>query len=323
MHSQHGFLPSIRFHVDNPHIDDDLLIPEEEIMAHRSANGGFVLLDYIFERKFKNPLRDKDPDFYRRIQHMKLEEFVGAMLDLREKVHPFVLFKREYEEAAQSIRQHQSIYWKEILSALSFAINYPAKHMSAEDMLRHQKVLMPLISVVIASLPQSSSDELIALYDAGRLDIVAVGSESSVEANPDGGCIYQYEDADGKRVRRSYATYIDGVGQPHLSLDAFPFSSLVRRGSITAATLKFKSSETAKSLQEKMGESIIKKGQDYFLKVPGVAISDEFAVIGQDGKVNDRIYYDRRSVYCRVQPRLFGVRFLRAGVQACHRQSLD
>lgn len=36
-------------------------------------------------------------------------------------------------------------------------MNYPAKHFSAEDMLRLQKTLMLLIAVVIAFVPQSSA----------------------------------------------------------------------------------------------------------------------------------------------------------------------
>ncbi|WP_192501012.1 hypothetical protein [Flavobacterium sp. PL002] len=56
-------------------------------------------------------------------------------------------------EAEKSIKRQQSIYWKEMLATLSFAMNHPAKYFSAEDMQRLQTVLMPLIYIVIAFVP--------------------------------------------------------------------------------------------------------------------------------------------------------------------------
>jgi hypothetical protein len=106
--------------------------------------------------------------------------------------------KVEYEEAARSIEKRQSVYWKEMLGVLSFAMNYPAKHFSAEDMQRLQKTLLPLISIVIAYIPQSSCEEIFALHDAGVLEIVSVGDDSNVEPAEKGGAIYHYADDTGK-----------------------------------------------------------------------------------------------------------------------------
>ncbi len=68
-----------------------------------------------------------------------------------------------------------------MLAALSIALNYPAKHMSAEDMLRLKKHLLPLVSTVIAFIPQSSAQELLALHKAGKLDLVADGEGGVLE----------------------------------------------------------------------------------------------------------------------------------------------
>ncbi len=59
---------------------------------------------------------------------MSMEAFVGEMMAIREQADPFSLLKAEYEEARLSIKRKQSVYWKELLGALSFAMNYPAKH---------------------------------------------------------------------------------------------------------------------------------------------------------------------------------------------------
>ena len=66
-------------------------------------------------------------------------------------------------------------------------MNYPAKYFSAEDMLRLKEVLMPLISLVIAFVPQVSAEELLALNAAGVLELIAVSSDSVVIPSDKGG----------------------------------------------------------------------------------------------------------------------------------------
>ena len=174
MHSRSGLLPAVRFHLEDSHLNNDSLLTEDEIAAHIAQNNGFLSLDYVFEKDFKNTFIGKDRDFYDKIRDLSIEEFVDEMMELRERLDPFQLFKAEYIEAEKSLKRHQSIYWKEMLAVLSFAMNYPAKYLSAEDMQRLQKVLMPLISIVIAFVPQRSCIELLALNDAGVLDLVAL-----------------------------------------------------------------------------------------------------------------------------------------------------
>jgi uncharacterized NAD(P)/FAD-binding protein YdhS len=291
MHSRHGLLPGIRFHLDDPHLSKKSLLSKEEIGAHMKQNDGFLSLDFIFQKDFKDSFRAKDPSFYDRIKDMSLEEFVDAMMSMRERVDPFIFFKAEYAEAAQSIRRHESVYWKEMLAVLSFAMNYPAKHFSAEDMRRLQHVLMPLIAIVIAFVPQRSCEEMIALHDSGLLELVSVGAESRVEPHEEGGIVYHYIDDSGASHDTPYKTYINCTGQPHLNLRDFPFKTLVKHGTVSAARLKFRSLEEAKALLN-AGEREVEEGSDntFYLKVPGIAITDTFRVAGLNGISNPRLY---------------------------------
>ncbi len=162
MHSINGLLPAIRFHLEDSQLSKDAVLSENDVQNLMAANDGFVPLDYLFEKVFKEPIRQQRPEFYQTIKDMRIEDFVQHMMALRERLDSFQLFKAEYAEAEKSIRRRQSVYWKEELAVLSFALNYPAKRFSAEDMLRLKKVLMPLISIVIAFVPQSSCKELLA-----------------------------------------------------------------------------------------------------------------------------------------------------------------
>ncbi len=227
MHSRNGLLPAVRFHLEDSHLDNDSLLSDKQLAEHMSINNGFLSLDFIFENDFKEIIKGKHDEFYQQIKDFSLEEFVSYIMNFREKIDPFHLLRAEYIEAEKSIKRKQSIFWKEMLGVLSFALNYPAKYLSAEDMLRLREVLSPLISVVIAYVPQSSCEELLALHDIGILSMVAVGSDAEVQPFDDGGIKYNYTDDDGKKVEKNYQTFIDCIGQPHLSAAQFPFQSLV------------------------------------------------------------------------------------------------
>lgn len=290
LHSRSGLLPAVRFHLSNTRLCGGSLLTKAEILKHREENGGFVSLDYIFEHNFKAQLLQTDPAFYHEVKTDTLEEFVKKMMNFRGNLDAFTLLKAEYTEANKSIKRHQSVYWKELLAMLSVALNYPAKYFSAEDMLRLQKTLMPLISIVIAFVPQTSCKELIALHGAGLLSIVSVGENSSVIPNTNGGANYKYVNCKGGFEEKYFETFIDCVGQPHLNIEDFPFKSLVNDKTIVAAQLMFKNNTLAKKMQsENANIKEDQKGQ-YNLKISGIAINDNFQVTDSYGKYSERIY---------------------------------
>ena len=315
MHSRSGLLPAIRFHLADSHLGKDETLSKAEIQKSIAENGGFLPLDFVFERNFKEMFIGEDPAFYEQIKNMNLEEFVSAMMGYREKMEPFDLFKKEYDEAEKSIEKRKSIYWKEALAVLSFAMNYPAKYLSAEDMERLQKVLMPLISIVIAFVPQSSCRELLALHNAGVLSIVAVGDDAKVKPLKTGGADYHYQ-IDGEEVNVHFDTFVDCIGQPHLSFDDFPFKSLINNGTVSPARLQFKSPERGEA--EMQQNDMVTKGEDniYFLTVPGITINDHFQVVDKDGEVNKRIYIMAVPYIGGYNPDYSGIDFCEAASEA-------
>jgi hypothetical protein len=291
LHSRNGLLPAIRFHLEEPQLSRDSLLTKKEIDENRAKNGGFLSLDFLFDENFKKSFRQKDPKFYRKISSMNIERFVEAAMAAREGKEPFQLFREEYAEAEKSIREKESIYWKEMLAELSYTMNYPAKYLSAEDMLRLKKVLMPLIAVVIAFVPQSSCAELLALNDAGRLTLVAVDADSKVVPKKEGGVVYKFKDEQNKAHAFSYKTFVNSVGQPHLNYRDLPFRNLLTKKTVSQAMLRFKSAEEArKQLKEGNDEVVQNANGDYFLKVTGVTINDYFQVVNEYGIENERIF---------------------------------
>ncbi|MBB5620860.1 putative NAD(P)/FAD-binding protein YdhS [Pedobacter cryoconitis] len=290
LHTRNGMLPAVRFHLEDSHLANDSLLTAEEIAEHIASNNGFLSLDYIFEKDFKLPIKEKEPEFYEKIKDMSLEEFVTAMMDLRERLNPFQLLKAEYAEAEKSILRKKSVYWKEMLGVLSFALNYPAKYLSAEDMMRLHKSLTPLISIVIAYIPQSSSEEILAMYEAGVLELIPVGDDSEIEAMDEGGATYHYTDEAGEEHSVYFNTYIDCVGQPHLAFEDFPFKSLLSGKTVSPAKLRFRSSQEGQKALADGKEVMQDQNDDYYLKVSGITINDNFQIVDAYGALNERIY---------------------------------
>ncbi|MBW1656104.1 FAD/NAD(P)-binding protein [Flavobacterium quisquiliarum] len=316
MHSRSGMLPAVRFHLEDSHLSNDSLLTKEEIEQHRKGNNGFLSLDFIFEKDFKDIFRAKDPEFYQRIKDFSIEDFVADMMELRERLDPFQLLKAEYVQAEKSIKRQESIYWKEMLAVLSFAMNHPAKYFSAEDMLRLQKVLMPLISIVIAFVPQKSCEELLALHQAGILDLVSVGDDSTVEPQNGGGVFYNFKDSGSNDRSVFYKTFIDCVGQPHLSYEDFPFNTLLEQKAISPARLKFKSSEAGHAAFTADPDKVDQDEYgDFFLKVSGIAINDNFQIIDQYGAYN-------KNVYIMAVPYIGGLNPDYSGLDFCEAASL-
>ncbi len=290
MHSRNGLLPAVRFHLEDTHLKNDSLLTEEDIAAHRANNEGFLSLDYIFEKDFKEQFIGKDPAFYDLIRDMDIEAFVERMMQFREDIEPFALLRSEYNEAEKSFRRHESVYWKEMLAVLSFAMNYPAKYLSAEDMLRLKRTLMPLISVVIAFVPQTSCREMLALHYAGKLDIVAVGNDSRVAIEDKGGITYHYTDHEGTGHANYYETFVDSIGQPHIPFKNFPFQGLKESNAVSPAYLKFRDNAEGKALEKDNDDIQQVANGDYYLQVPGLAINDDFQVLDRYGAYSKRIY---------------------------------
>ncbi len=284
MHSRNGMLPCVRFHLEDPEVPDEGLLQRRDWLKTRESNEGFVPLDLFFEEDFKQELKDKDPALYDKVRTMSLEQFVTTALELREERDPFELFEAEYRESLESLRREESVHWKEALSTLSFALNYPAKHFSAEDSLRMSKILSPLISIVIAFLPHSSTLELQALHRSGRLSLLDVGDDSEVEVTQEG---IEYRTRRGSTL---YRTYVDCVGQPALGLEKFPFPSLVKENTVRPARLRFRDPEQGRRHQEKSPDQVQQDPDGSFhLLVPGLAINDNYQPLDAEDRANPRL----------------------------------
>ena len=289
LHSLHGYLPAVRFHLEDTHLTPKNFIEEKDVPALKEKFGGYIPLDFIYKTNFVEPLKTQDPALYNIIKDFSIEEFVAYMFKDRQNNDGFDLLKQEYKEAEESIENRTSVIWKETLGALSYAMNYPAKHMSAEDMLRLKKVLMPLVSLIIAYVPQSSCRELLALHEAGLIGLIAVDENSDVQPAENGGAHYFYDKEKTEKVY--FKTYVNAIGQGAMQLHDFPFESLKREEVISSAYLHFKDDTAAEEEMAKGNKLVLPAATEgYYLKVPGININDHFQVLNKFGAFNPSIF---------------------------------
>ncbi|GEM68004.1 FAD/NAD(P) binding domain-containing protein [Sphingobacterium mizutaii NBRC 14946 = DSM 11724] len=304
-----GFLPALRFHSEDKSFSSGWTMDRDEIIEYKAEHGGFVDLDHVFERNFLIPLSQRDPDFYDTVKGLGIEEFTERMLQLREEIDAIKLFMAEFKEAEKSIKRKQSISWKEALSAFSYAVNYPAKHFSAEDMVRHKKVLMPLISIVIASLPQASYHEIIALYEQDLLRTYAVGEKGEFVPNGTGnGCKVTFEHED-KRFEENYKIFVDAIGQRPMHFNDLPFDGL-KKGKVTSGFLYFKEEENAKKLIEEGAANVYRDDMGkYFMRVTGLAINDNFQALDRFGAADPALFIMAVPFISGINPDFSGLDF--------------
>jgi uncharacterized NAD(P)/FAD-binding protein YdhS len=314
MHSRRGLLPSIRYYLEHSRIRMYENISLQQIEENIYQNNGYLSLDYIFQRSYKDIVAEKDPEVYAAIKEMSLEQFVDYYYQ-QEGIYstdPFAFFQQQIHVSKNSEANQQPLYWKEAIEDTVYTLNFHAKSLSAEDMIRLRKYLMPLYYHAVIFLPYESCDVLIALRNAGKVDIVKLGNDSSVSVDPTReGAIVSFTEGSGVNHQTYYQTFIDCRGQRQLQLEDFPFKTLIDNSSVSPARVKFISLGEVGRVKNQLplGCTIEQIDKKYYLRLPGLAFNDTFQVIDKNGEVNKRIYILAGPYIKGLSPDLSGIPF--------------
>ena len=294
MFSRKGLLPDLRCHFEYPEHDIYRYVKAPEIETHRKQNGGFVSIDFFF-KKYKEAVQKVDPEFYERIKFHDLKSFINFVVRERQQKPPFDWLADEYAASQRSLSEKKPMHWKEILDDVTYSLSFYAKYLNAEDMLEFKRDLMPLASYVIAFMPLESAEKLMALHDAGKLDLVATGQEWSHSTNQgEEGATLRYR-KDSKDVDQRFGTVVRATGQQEVSVDKFPFRSLADSGAVQPMSVVYSGAEKAEKeiAAAKGGEQpeTTQKGDGdrYYFYPGGIAVDDSFRIKGKDG-ANPRIF---------------------------------
>ena len=104
-----------------------------------------------------------------------------------------------------------------------FTLNFHFEWLYAEDVLNYRDTVVPFLMNVIAAMPLKSAKTLLALYDAGHLELIP--GRATIRKKLAGKTIIEVEN-DGQVSQHEYEMFVDCTGQGSIEIDRFPFPAL-------------------------------------------------------------------------------------------------
>ncbi len=295
MHAAHGWLPHLQYEQEEPIREIYRHVSRKQLFAMLDKKG-YLRIETFFDEVCRPALikafkKDKMPTMVEKLKDdsFSFTDFVEEMTDKHEFDNAFEGMRYEMKEAKNSVENDKPIHWKEVMDDLMYALNFHAELMPAEDHLLFHKEVMPFLMNVIAAMPLPSGQLMLALYDAGKLEIVS-GYVSIADEHKKG--VTTVEVKDGEAIYPiDYKMFINCSGQKPVGLEDYPFQSLVKKGVVRRARAPFLDAEKAKALlKTDKKDRVCKEKGNYYYYTGGLEIDASYRVIGKDDQPNDCIH---------------------------------
>ena len=232
MLSRKGLLPEADFYYPIPYEPMKIFTPQA-IQSLLAATPKKDLLDAVY-LLFKAQLTESDPDYASHInlQNAGLKDFSRAYFHEREQHETFAWARINLAEAKENQEKQITVGWRYAILRMHEVIKNIVPQLSAADHKRFNQFLKPVFVDDYATVPHESIERLLALHEAGILEVLSVGEDYTVDTKrPEGGAMLTLDDA-----TIHFPAFIEAMGQRALSVHEFPFPSLWEQGIIQNAT---------------------------------------------------------------------------------------
>ena len=228
--SRKGILPEADFHFPIPY-EPNLALTDEAVDA-LAASGRTDLLDAAYGL-FREEILLADPDWAAGIGLAGLDAdgFAGAYFAPRDGRDAFGWAALNLAEARANYEARRTVAWRYAILRAHEAFGRIVPHLSEADLARFNRGLKGVFVDDYATIPHESIERLLALRNAGRLDLMRLGSDYELDRahGPSGATVRTSEGA------RHFDAFIDAVGQAPLSAPDIPFPTLVAQGAVRKA----------------------------------------------------------------------------------------
>ncbi|GIZ08174.1 FAD/NAD(P)-binding protein [Flavobacterium sp. UMI-01] len=317
LHSAEGWLPHLQYAQRLPIREVYRHTTREKILSLVNKEN-FLELETFFDAICRPALisafkKDQKPTMVKLMKDadFTFKDFVIAMSQRHHYSNSFEGMKEEKRSALDSVQNNAPVHWKETLDDLMYCLNFHLELISAEDYLFFTKEVMPFLMNVIAALPLKSANIVLALYEAGCIEL----EEGKVEIleSDSSQTIIQIEDLEGMMTTKAYSLFIDCSGEAPIDIKKYPFQSMVKQGVVRKASRKFQKTPKTKGIPT--SKTIYSKGGGTYLYPGGIDVDATYRIIDKKGKAQSHIY-DASF------PHIMGTRPYSFGIQACHATSL-
>ena len=218
MMSRNGLLPEADFYCPIPYEAMDIFTVEAvEREVQAGANG---LLDRLFDL-FRRQITASDPHYARSV------DLAGANVDTYPKSYfasradgdPIECARANLAATHADRANKHTVPWKYAILRMHEVFEHAVRHFGAEDSSRFHGGMRKIFIDNYAAIPPESVSRLIAMHDAGVLDVVALGSDYEVRKDERPMLVTGDEP-------RLFDALIDATGEAAGSIEDLPFPGI-------------------------------------------------------------------------------------------------
>ena len=222
MLSRNGLLPETDFYCPLPY--EPLDVFTDAAIASACALGSAGLFDRLFHL-FMRQLKVADPTFAASdmMNGVTADTFPLAVFAERLKSDPFVWARRDLQQTQRDSVSKHTVAWRYTILRMHEPFSDLYALMTDADRDRFDRGLRRVFVDNYAAVPPLSMERLLALSDAGILDVRALGEDPYEVRRLDDNNQLVVMSAQGRQV---FDTLVDARGQRAMSLHDLPFATL-------------------------------------------------------------------------------------------------
>ena len=221
MVSRKGIMPEADFYYPFPYAPLQRLTAAN--VAAEVAKGSDGLLSRVFDLLLQE-LDASDPDYLDGLgpQARTIAGFSDGYFARRQDLGGLRALRTTLTESRASMQRKETVAHRAVLLHGHEEFDGALRALSPEDWEMFATHLMPVFADCYAAVPHLSVARVLALFEAGVLDLVATGDDATFEGTNEGGVSVHLADE-----MIELDLMIDARGQPQADLSDLPFPSLV------------------------------------------------------------------------------------------------
>ena len=221
MISKKGIMPEGDFYYPFPY--EPLKIITAEAVNNEISLGNEKLLQRVFHLLLEE-LKLSDPDYVRGLgkEGLTIGEFGIAYFERRKKLGGLAAGRKDFVKVRKSMLERKTIPYRYVLLRAHETFDIALRSLNEADWKLFSENLLPVFADCYAAVPHLSIARVLALYDAGILDLVDTGEAAQFTKFQEHGVSVKTDEGS-----YNFDILLDARGQKAAPVGELPFASLV------------------------------------------------------------------------------------------------